>query len=268
MKKYPVLLALSAFGLAPLLQGATFFDDFATLGQNPNPSTPGQNLNTYNSWSSGNGQLGDPLAFGYTIGSPASNAAAVGPFFDAPSNATTSFSASHALLTPLAGSTLLTTFVIVDSDPVGGFPARNDYSINISSGVTTLFSLSMLATNQTQPSDPAQWNLSAAGNPFFTTAQENGLYNLSVFFTPSGLDMNYTVNIAPAGGGGGFSTSGTLAGLAGAVVDQYSVTTRQGGGSGWGSGLIGIDNVGVVPEPSSVLLLGLASLGLIRRRRA
>jgi hypothetical protein len=269
MKKYSAFLAVATLGTAPLIHGATFYDDFTTLGQNPTPSTQGQNLSTYNGWSSGLGSFESlPLAYGYTIGTPSSNAAALGVAFDAPAGS--SFSASHSLSTPLAGSTLLTTFVIVDSEAgLGGtLSARNNYSISIASGLTTLFSLNMVAASQAQPSDPAQWNLSGPDNSIFTVAQENGLYNLVVSFVQNGLNVDYNINVAPAGGGGGFSTSGTLAGQAGANIDTLSVNTSIGSGSGWGTGYIGFDNIGLVPEPSSVMLSCLASLGLFRRRRA
>jgi hypothetical protein len=266
MKKYSAFLAVATLGTAPLIHGATFYDDFTTLGQNPTPSTQGQNLSTYNGWSSGLGSFDSlPLAYGYTIGTPSSNAAALGVAFDAPAGS--SFSASHSLSTALAGSTLLTTFVIVDSEP-GAFGARNDYSISIASGLTTLFSLNMVAASQAQPSDPAQWNLSGPDNSIFTVAQENGLYNLVVNFVQNGLNVDYNINVAPAGGGAGFSTSGTLAGQAAATIDSLSVSSSIGGGSDWGSGYIGFDNIGLVPEPSSVMLSCLASLGLFRRRRA
>jgi hypothetical protein len=36
---------------------------------------------------------------------------------------------------------------------------------------------------------------------------------------------------------------------------------------GWGDGVIAIQGLSIVPEPSSALLVGLAGLGLLRRRR-
>lgn len=263
MKIHSSIFALAIIGSAPLTHGATFFDNFATLGQNTSPSTQGQNLNTYNGWSSANGAGSLPLAYGYTVG--LSPAAALGVAFDAPASGT-SFSATHTLSTPLAGSTLLTTFAIIDSE-AGAFPARNDYSISIAGGLTTLFTLTMAAQSQTQPLDPALWTLSGQGVAF-ATAQENGLYNLVVKFVQSGANINYNATVSPANGGAGLSQNGTLTGQAAATVDLLRVTTSFGSATSWGSGYLGFDNIGVVPEPSSALLLGIAGLGLLRRRRA
>ena len=261
---YSVSIAAAIIASAALVQGATFFDNFSTL----TPGTPGTSLNTYNGWTQSEpNPLDGPLAWGQTVGS--SNGFGLGAGFAAPVNS--SFTASHSLSTSLAGTTLFTTFTIVDSE-AGPFQARNNYSIGIFSGLTSLFTLNLNAQNQDTPipgSNTALWTASVPGATpsAFSSAANDSLLNLTVNFVQNLLNVDYSVSLQPAGGGPAFTTSGTVVGGAAQTIDRFSVSSSIGSGAGWGNGFIGVDNVSVVPEPSTLLLLGLASCGLIRRRR-
>lgn len=261
--KYLATIALTVV-TAAAAQGATFLEDFSGLIA----GTPGDPLNAYNGWtqseSNPTGPGGGPLAFGFTANS--STVAAIGVSEAVPTG--NSFTVSHSLNTPLAGSTLSTTFIIIDSDLT--FPDRNDYSIGIFAGLTNLFSLELEAADQNPPTGSgAQWYISVPGaSPeLFTVGFENGIYNLTVDFVQNLANVDYTVNLVNANNTTPFSTSGTIFGGAAFTIDSFQVGTSVGSGTDWGSGFIAIDNVAVVPEASSFVLLGMAALGMASRRR-
>lgn len=258
--KYFAILA-ATFATATLANGATFLEDFSSL----TPGTPGTPLLGYNGWTQSEANPGGgPLAFGVTAGS--SNAAAIGVPEDVPVGS--SFTVAHSLSVPLTGATLMTTFTIIDSDLA--FPDRNDYSISIYSGATTLFSLNLVAANQSPPdSSRSQWNAIVPGavTPLFAIAQEQGLYMLTVNFAQNGLDVDYAVSLANGDNSSIFTTNGKIDFGDGLNIDSYVAGTSIGSGADWGNGFIAIDNVAVVPEVSSFVLLGMAALGLASRRR-
>jgi hypothetical protein len=139
-------------------------------------------------------------------------------------------------------------------------------------------------------------------NPFSVSIGTDGGNLLTVSFTPGGAgfyNMNYSTSF---GGGSGFLntideaqpteftmttwddagtvkyslsnagapivTGGTLTGAtAGTLINNFSFIYDSTVGGGVGDGSASIDRIVVIPEPSSVLLLGLSALGLIRRKR-
>jgi hypothetical protein len=193
--------------------------------------------------------------------------ASVGVAYTVPTN--DPFYASHSVGIGLAGTTLQTTFVITDS--TSAFPFRNDYSIGLfNAGGTRLFSLDMKAVAGSVPGGSnnqwnTHWSTGATQSSAFGGVLENGDYNLSVTFTPSGSNVNFALSLT---GTNTFNVNGTLTGLSAQQIASYRVYTTKGTGvTEWGDGFISFVNV-KVPEPSVAALLGLGALGLMRRRRA
>ena len=277
MKKIDCLVLGTALAAIPLAHGAVFVDDFAALGQ----GAPGQDLNTYNGWTqSETNPIDGPLAWGQQVGS--ANGFGLGAAYAAP--AATTFSASHSIDNiGMVGISLYTTFQIVDSD--AAFPYRNDYSIGIyNTGGDRLFSLDMKAANQTVPGGTSsQWNIYYSTGSVTSTAFGGVLeswpgpvpaaapanYTMSVNFTTIDLSGNVSFELNVTGSNT-FTVNSTLSNVdvpTDKNIAEYRVTTLQGtGGSIWGDGIIAITGL-AVPEPSSVMLLGLSTLGLLRRRR-
>lgn len=214
------------------------------------------------------------LAYGETVA--AQPGFQLGVANDIPTGSATSFSATHSvgipLVSPTAQPTLVqTTFVIVDSDPNGGFPDRNDYSIGIYDGATLLFSINFEAAQQFQPDGPnsvwnVTWSSGASTTPTTLGVLEEAPYTFTATFGANGGDVDFNLNLN--GGLNGTYFSGVLTGLAGATITDYAVTSRVGSGADWGSGVIGVTGITVIPEPSTALFFGLSSLAFLRRRRA
>ncbi len=252
------LTPLLGLGLTAVAPASVFISDFT--GASSGDALPG-----IDSWSQNQANPTNdtqPLTWVNPIGGGLG--AAVGTFYDVPTS--DPLSATRPIGVALAGSTLCLDFSIQDSTNL--FPGRNDYSFTVANGSgDNLFSLNFGATSQNMAA-PALWNVTwdsigGSGGPAFGAVGDNSIYSLIIDFTPDLGDMDFSLSLqGPVGSP--FVETGTLTGLAGASFDDLVVSTTMGLGADWGDNFIVVQGV---PEPSSLLLLGLSGLGLLRRRR-
>jgi hypothetical protein len=96
-------------------------------------------------------------------------------------------------------------------------------------------------------------------------AHASSYYTMALNFLTGGTDPTFSVLITSLGSGQGTMTfGGTATGLGSATMDTFAAVWNVNGG---GDNGMTFDEITVVPEPSTALLAGLASLGLLRRRR-
>ncbi len=153
-------------------------------------------------------------------------------------------------------------------DSTNSYPTRDAFGIGIANGSgATIVTLNFLPVAQsfTPSVDIGQWRLSyllAGGGEVLTDFYFNELQllNLSVVFA------NNTASISV----GGSTFGGNIAGFDAATngVGNISFSWTK-GGSANGDNTMYFDNISVepVPEPSAILLSGLASVFLLKRRR-
>jgi hypothetical protein len=199
---------------------------------------------------------------------------------------------SRAVSVPLTtgtGTTFSTKFQVVDSvSGANGAGARDTFGFRLQNTTgDNLFSFYLNPFDQdpTPQTDTAFHTFSwSTGNGVPTVvldsppvaAQETFAYTFTVnFFDIGGGDVGFDADV------NGSEFSGTLTGLAtenigrlGAFWNLTNTTYLTDPGDplfeeGYygGSNFLIFDNVNLVPEPSSALLLGLAALGFVTRRR-
>lgn len=91
---------------------------------------------------------------------------------------------------------------------------------------------------------------------------QDALYSLNLSFLTNGLNPTFSATIV---GTNSATFTGTATGLGASSTGRFGMEWNL-DGDGANNGLI-VDNITVVPEPSSMLLLGLAGLGLVSRRK-
>jgi hypothetical protein len=196
---------------------------------------------------------------------------AIGGFYDVPStNPLTSTVSTPAIALVDPDSVLASVsldFAINDSILFGD---RNTFFFNVLDGSdVSIASVVFTPVSQTFPGTAGVddlWNVSLNGNAAFAAVIAGGDYSLSIDFL-SGSQFTATVTNMITNTGLTSGTTSTGAG-SGSVIQGLQVGFDQGPGSDYGDNVFGIANVSVVPEPSSAMLVGLAALGLLRRRRA
>lgn len=174
----------------------------------------------------------------------------------------------------LAGTKAIFDFRIIDQ--LGSNVAADTYGFTLTSGGTTL-SIYLSATTSgprpgVDPTPVARWTLgySLSGIAGYTkfiediNVFEDNVWNLSVTASANSgnsnlSDFSVVVNGATAGLTGVSMNPGTAVSGFGFSWDKS--------GAAFTNDYIVVDNLSVVPEPSSAVLLGLAGLGLVARRR-
>jgi hypothetical protein len=102
----------------------------------------------------------------------------------------------------------------------------------------------------------------AGGNSNIGSLNEGQWSTLNVTFTPSGADVEFSAKFQNVE-----FASGTLVGAGSQILGEYGMVWDPLDPNNEGSNILIIDDLTLVPEPSSALLLGLAALGFVTRRR-
>ena len=209
------------------------------------------------------------------------NALELGNFADvSPPTTVSSVRLSHDYSGYIADTDIGFDFAIRDSVTMSGYLARDQFGISLSNGNTDVFSL--LFTPQTQSAGPsaetnAKWNvgyrlgLGSVTTFASFTVQENIRQHLDLSFQQNTGNASLT-DVFVSLRTGTVPSAVTIKTITGAVlnpnalVDEFNfLWTKQ--VSEYGSNQIFVDNLSVIPEPSSSLLLGLAGVCLVSRRR-
>lgn len=190
---------------------------------------------------------------------------------------TPSVSLSHSFVESVGRVSAQFDFSFQDSDDE--FFARDTFSFSFDGASGKLFEVSFVpqAQSMTPSSTAAKWDAfySVNGGSAFplgiSELEEDGAYSFALTLggaltSGNTTTSNYNLTI---GSGGTFLTrtgSVTLDPQTATTGFAFNYTATDGIGFN-GSNALLVDNLTVVPEPSSALLLALTSLGLITRRR-
>lgn len=262
---------LALAGFATISQAAIYTTDFEESSGYP---ASGGDLNGSNGWYTVNAEPGVAFVVTTTYGAVTSNAGAIGGQFDVPTTAGTA-SVNRNFSSALGGLSLSVDISIVDSGTIEGvdYFKRDNFGITLTNGGANLFTLHLVPDDDS-PADPAAtnddfWKLrySIGAGPLNTLTMaiiEGGLYTLSFDFTANGSETDL---FFVADGINFFERTETL------DLDPSSMITDL--GFSWtpsfpgdeGSNFMTFDNLVVVPEPSSALLLGIAGLAFAARRK-
>lgn len=254
----PLFLTAALLSVGPASATVTFSG--APYGLAPLPGL----IEGVDGWSQS--EPGVPVFFEHTIGSETYGA--LGGFYDAPIGSSFTVSRDFALeySAILENYTLTFETAIMDSDPGFGFPERNSFGMTVTVGAVDLLTITLTPENQGNPT-PSNWAISYELNGLGTgvaplVVSPLGLLSYDIDFTATGLDVVLT---------GGLGTqvlfSGAPVGYDAASAGPVTVSYFWEEGIGYGDNLLLIDNINLVPEPSSTSLILLGMAGIIVRRR-
>ncbi|GAA5117622.1 PEP-CTERM sorting domain-containing protein [Luteolibacter yonseiensis] len=269
LKFSPLLLALIASANA-----AVYRSDFNTLTSTPSVEIAGQD-----GWSSTSSTTFLSHTVAWNNGTGTTTAIAIGGTLDLSDQTTVGLNHSYGeelgrTTTKFDFSFTDSTFVVGDPDPDANYVAlRDTFAYSVYSGAANIFSVVFTPLEVDPTVNPtAEWSMSyyvngALGGSFFLEVEELGTYSLDLAFSKHGYQT--AVDLVLNDGTNLFARNQT--------VDLDPVLTITSFGFDWTSTEAGggdnemlIDNLSVVPEPSSALLAGLAGLAFVssRRRRA
>jgi len=258
-----ILLGFSLLAaLTSSLQGAAYVSDFSgtTPGEElvpgADPSIPG-----IDGWtqSEANNQFDMPKAWINEIGTTSDLGVAIGGYYDAYDD--DPFYINRQLSFGFASSALSLSLAIRDADE---FLDRNNFFISLlTTDLQVLVTIEFTAKSQ-DFSQLAIWEVSVNGGTAFAEVEDDKLYNLVMGFNATGPNVDFSISIS--GDSYNESDSGTIAGAASAVIGNLRIGTEIGDGDDWGDNFFVATNI-AIPEPSTALLLGIATFGLMRRRR-
>lgn len=265
--KIPIFTGIVTLGLVALSSASSSyvqnFDAYTTV--------PGSDVNGQDGWTINN--TSDQYSFvyptlpGYGNGINLGDASAVTMTPSVSSTVTL----SHPYAGQMGGITLAFDFAIIDSY-APGFYNRDSFEVSLTSGATTLLGI-MFSPVVATPGDPSldvgAWNVN------YISAYGSGTLNLQYFknndylflleCVPNGANTDFTLTLT---GGNALSDTKTLSGLDPAsLTDQFNINWANVPGNDFGSNYIALDNLNIVPEPTSSLLLCLAGMGLVSRRK-
>jgi hypothetical protein len=191
------------------------------------------------------------------------DAAAVGGYYDAP--ALPDVRLSHGVSLPLVQTSLGADFAIVPSTL--SFPGRDTFGWSFYNGSGSNLLTIMLEPDTSNPVLlNATWSTGAGGMSSTGLGVEyNGPYSFHVEFSNAGGgNAAFTATLV---GANSVSWSGTLPGMANETLASFGENWRKGTGAA-GDNYMLMDNVFVVPEPSSIFILaGSVAVPLLARRR-
>lgn len=258
---------LSALFLASVAQGhaAVYISNFT--------GNPGDPASSVDGWvqSEADNDPASPKSFVADVTVDQLPGLAMGAFYDVPNGSTLSLTKSGLNIQQVNPTTLSAQFkaVFALTDSSTSYPYRDVFSLTLrDSSNVSIASVVFTPESQTfPPVDPEddRWNVSINGGPDVAGVFAGGDYNLAVIFDNFG---NFTVRIADYATDTDVYQSGNLTPGSTNNIASLEFGYAQGSGGDFGDNIFGIANVSVVPEPSSVLLVGLSALGLLRRKRA
>lgn len=161
------------------------------------------------------------------------------------------------------------SLMVVDSSP--NFPNRDSFGLTFRSATDqNLLTININPTAQTSSpdlntrTDIFSWDSDfAAGSSNVGTLNEGQWTSLNVLFTPSGVnDVDFTIKSV-----NNVIATGTLAGQGGAEIGTWGFEWNPLDPDDVGDNILIFDDVVFIPEPSSAMLLMLAGLGILSRRK-
>ena len=271
MKNRSFLAFLVLSGISPLALGSVYVSNFSG-------ATNGDPFDGVDGWVQSEAD-NDPESPKSWIGPHAGqNAGNIGPYYDTPAG--TSYNVSRTIGGGLVGTSLLMRFGVQDSTTA--WPSRNNFYIKVADGGTNIFSLVFSATTQTgdydNPADPSNiatsntqwdmtWTTGVSTSSEFGGIMEDGSYTLNLAFVQNGSDVNFTLFIDGEGANDYTIGSTTLSGISTSAAFGKLEVGAVKGAADWGDNFFAFRSVEVIPEPGSIALLGLGTLGLLARRR-
>ena len=143
-----------------------------------------------------------------------------------------------------------------------GFGMRDSSNGNLLSVVLVPDTGDAYRVAYTVGNGPIVYAQDGLGSPMYI--HQNGLYSLSLNITPGGANPTFSATVT---GTNAQTFTGIATGLGSSTVDRFGALWNVAASTTAGDNGIIFDNLSVVPESSTALLAGLASFGLLRRRR-
>jgi hypothetical protein len=252
--KLPYLSTLFLAAFAANAGAAVYVSDFNNLTTGPSEQIAGQD-----GWS-----ITDPKPFlSYSI--EWDNGTGSGPI---PNNATIGL--NHAYGEELGRTTATFDFSFIDSNAASN-SLRDSFSFSLYNGATTLFSI-IFTPKEVNPTvaPVGVWTTSFTSNngaefgDLALELEEAGTYSFYLDFKKNGSFTNVAFSVGNPGSP--LERFRTVSLNSADTVTSFGfnwLTTEAGGGDNY----MIFDNLSVVPEPSSALLVGLAGLAFVSSRR-
>lgn len=269
----PLLIGGSFSGI---IQAASYSSNFDS-----NPYVFGSNMNGLDGWSLSGASLSDVAVVASSpFPAPVSGSQGIRLGFqeiDASSAYLSRNYGSGLVVNPAGYTEFQASFILADSEPP--FVNRDAFSFAFrGSSNENLLKVTMAPTSQSgSPQgvspprvDQFSWDSAyAAGNSNIGYLSEGQWSIINVLFTPSGAsDVAFSVKFFDQINDVFVeAASGTLAGAASQNLETYGFVWTPLDPNNEGANNLYLDDVSLVPEPSSALLVALAGLCFVSRRR-